>query len=141
MVETDLKGAVRDVLDLLNAELRHRAIELDLDFPKRPMKVIGDRTQLQQVVLNLIMNSAEAMSSCSKERRIGIGCAPDDQQFVRLSVSDTGRGISRWITFSKRFTARRPRASGWGFRSAARSSRRMAGGSGRRLHRVRLARC
>ncbi len=93
MVETDLRGAVRDVLDLLNGELRHRAIELDLDFPKRPLTVIGDRTQLQQVVLNLIMNSAEAMSNSSRDRRIGIQCSLDDQQFVRLSVSDTGHGI------------------------------------------------
>nr|WP_210282903.1 PAS domain-containing sensor histidine kinase [Rhizobium sp. BK049] len=93
MERTDLRGAVRDVLDLLRGELRHREIELDLDLPKWPLEVIGDRTQLQQVVLNLVMNSAEAMAAASSERRIRIRCTEDEQQFVRVSVSDSGRGV------------------------------------------------
>nr|WP_210303174.1 PAS domain-containing sensor histidine kinase [Rhizobium aethiopicum] len=93
MERTDLKGAVRDVLDLLRGELRHREIELDLDLPKWPLEVIGDRTQLQQVVLNLVMNSAEAMAAASSDRRIRIRCTEDEQQFVRVSVSDSGRGV------------------------------------------------
>ncbi|MEK1896445.1 MAG: PAS domain S-box protein [Rhizobium sp.] len=93
MEQTDLKGALRDVLDLLRGELRHREIELDLDLPKWSLEVIGDRTQLQQVVLNLVMNSAEAMAAASSERRIRIRCTEDEQQFVRVSVSDSGRGV------------------------------------------------
>ncbi|MBB4227048.1 hypothetical protein GGD56_000868 [Rhizobium mongolense] len=93
MERTDLKGALRDVLDLLRGELRHRQIELDLDLPKWSPEVIGNRTQLQQVVLNLVMNSAEAMGASSSERRIGIRCTKDEEQFVRVSVSDSGRGV------------------------------------------------
>jgi PAS domain S-box-containing protein len=93
MERTDLKGALRDVLDLLRGELRHRQIELDLDLPKWSPEVIGNRTQLQQVVLNLVMNSAEAMGASSSERRIGIRCTKDGEQFVRVSVSDSGRGV------------------------------------------------
>lgn len=93
MEQTDLKGALHHVLDLLRGELRHRDIELDLDLPQRSLEVIGDRTQLQQVVLNLVMNSAEAMATSSGEKRIGIRCAEDEQQFMRVSVSDSGRGV------------------------------------------------
>lgn len=93
MEQTDLKGALRDVLDLLRGELRHRDIELDLDLPKGLLELIGDRTQLQQVVLNLVMNSAEAMDASSSERRISIRCTKDGEPFVKVSVSDSGRGI------------------------------------------------
>jgi signal transduction histidine kinase len=39
------------------------------------------------------MNSAEAMAAASSERRIRIRCTEDEQQFVRVSVSDSGRGV------------------------------------------------
>ncbi|EJZ18550.1 PAS domain S-box protein (plasmid) [Rhizobium sp. Pop5] len=94
MEQTDLKSALRDVLDLLREELRHREIEIDLDLPERSLEVFGDRTQLQQVVLNLVMNSAEAMAASPRERRIGIRCAGDEQKILSVSVSDTGPGVS-----------------------------------------------
>jgi len=92
MEATDLKGALRDVLDLLKGELRHRDIELSIDLPTRPLKVIGDRTQLQQVVLNLVMNSAEAMKSSAGPHRVDILCTVDERH-ARVSVLDTGRGV------------------------------------------------
>jgi signal transduction histidine kinase len=91
---TELTSAVRDVLDLLRGELFKRAIEVNLDMPELPVAVLGDRTQLQQVVLNLVMNSAEAMTASSQERRINIRCALDEACLVTVSVSDTGRGVA-----------------------------------------------
>ncbi|NEI18985.1 PAS domain S-box protein [Rhizobium leguminosarum] len=90
---TDFKSALRDVLDLLRGELRHRGIELNLDVSESPIEVIGDRTQLQQVVLNLVMNSAEAIAASSTEKCITVGCARDEQDGVKVSVSDTGAGV------------------------------------------------
>ena len=58
-----------------------------------PIEVVGDRTQLQQVVLNLIMNSAEAMAASCEARRIVIRCTIDEE-LVKMSVSDTGRGVA-----------------------------------------------
>lgn len=92
--QTELTSAVRDVLDLLRGELRKRGIEVNLAIPDLPVTVLGDRTQLQQVVLNLVMNSAEAMTASSRERRINIRCALDEPHLVTVSVSDTGRGVS-----------------------------------------------
>ncbi|QFY63402.1 PAS domain S-box protein (plasmid) [Rhizobium grahamii] len=90
---TELNSAVRDVLDLLRGELRKRAIEVNLVMPGVPVAVLGDRTQIQQVVLNLVMNSAEAMTASSRERRIDIRCALDEPRLATVSVSDTGRGV------------------------------------------------
>jgi signal transduction histidine kinase len=90
---TELSSAMREVLDLLRGELQKRAIEVNLTVPDLPVAVLGDRTQLQQVVLNLVMNSAEAMTASSRERRIDIRCALDEPRLVTVSVSDTGRGV------------------------------------------------
>ncbi|MBY5332734.1 PAS domain S-box protein [Rhizobium leguminosarum] len=89
---TDFKPAVREVLDLLTGELQRRGIELSLDMAATPIEVVGDRTQLQQVVLNLVMNSAEAMTASSTAKHINIRCAVEEQ-LVSVSVSDTGRGV------------------------------------------------
>ncbi|KZS55114.1 hypothetical protein FHT80_004722 [Rhizobium sp. BK226] len=90
--KTDFKPAVREVLNLLTGELQRRGIEVGLDMAQMPIEVVGDRTQLQQVVLNLVMNSAEAMAASSGARRIVIRCTADEQ-LVKVSVSDTGRGV------------------------------------------------
>lgn len=91
--QTDFKLAVREVLDLLRGELQRREIEVALDLSDAPVEVIGDRTQIQQVILNLVMNSAEAMAASSSERRINIRCVAEEQ-LVSVSVSDTGHGVS-----------------------------------------------
>ncbi|MBB3135547.1 hypothetical protein FHS26_003292 [Rhizobium pisi] len=90
--KTDFKPAVREVLNLLTGELQRRGIEVGLEMAEHPIEVVGDRTQLQQVVLNLVMNSAEAMTASSIAKRINIRCAVEEQ-LVRVSVSDTGRGV------------------------------------------------
>ncbi|HEV7310130.1 PAS domain S-box protein [Ensifer sp.] len=90
--QTDFKPAVREVLDLLRGELQRRGIEIALDMAEMPIEVLGDRTQLQQVVLNLVMNSAEAMMVSSGARRINIQCTADEH-FANVTVSDTGPGV------------------------------------------------
>lgn len=52
-----------------------------------------DRVQIQQVVINLVRNACEAMSECP-ERRLSVRTSSDQPGFVRVSVSDTGPGIS-----------------------------------------------
>jgi len=91
--QTDLRPAVREVLNLLTGELQRRGIDVVLDMAEVPIEVVGDRTQLQQVVLNLIMNSAEAMAASCEARRIVIRCTIDEE-LVKVSVSDTGRGVA-----------------------------------------------
>ena len=90
----DLNDAAREVLSLIAGELlRAKALvrmELAADLPR----IHGDRVQLQQVVLNLVLNAAEAMASVEdRPRQICIRTEVEGSDRVRLSVKDTGPGI------------------------------------------------
>ena len=90
----DLNDATREVLSLVAGEL-HRAkavirLELAADLPS----IHGDRVQLQQVVLNLVLNAAEAMALVDdRPRQIVIRSEREGADRVRLSVKDTGLGL------------------------------------------------
>ena len=65
-------------------------VELDDEIPL----VTGDRVQLQQVILNLILNASDAMSSVEdRPRHLVIRTEPDESDLVRLSVQDAGIGF------------------------------------------------
>jgi PAS domain S-box-containing protein len=89
---TDFSLALRDVLDLLHGELRSRGLGVIVELPAEPIEVLGDRTQLQQVLVNLIMNAAEATSQ-RPEAVIKISCNVGQIGDVEVSVSDFGNGI------------------------------------------------
>lgn len=92
MEKTDLKKALGDVLFLLREELHSRGLQVVPDLTAEPVVVFGDRTQLQQVLLNLIMNGAEATTQGS-EAVIRVRCSQNSEGKVEVSVSDTGQGI------------------------------------------------
>jgi signal transduction histidine kinase len=90
----DLNEATREVIALSYRELqRCRVIlreELAADLPP----VRGDRVQLQQVIMNLLLNALEAMNSVDDHpRRLTISTRPDEGERVRLSVQDSGVGL------------------------------------------------
>ena len=91
----DLNDVVRDVVPLVRAELRHQEISLMLDLASKLPPVLGDRIQLQQVLLNLVMNAVEAMGTVTgRPRRLIIRSEPDDDDHVSVAVQDTGIGIA-----------------------------------------------
>jgi hypothetical protein len=91
----DLNEATREVIALSLSEFqRNRLIvrqELADDLPL----VIGDRVQLQQVILNLLLNASDAMSAINdRPRQLTIRTEADQDDCVRLMVQDTGGGIN-----------------------------------------------
>jgi len=91
----DLNEVVRDVVALVRAELRHQDISLALDLASQLSPVLGDRVQLQQVLLNLVINGLEAMVSVTdRPRELTIRSGPYDDDHVRVAVQDTGIGIA-----------------------------------------------
>ena len=71
-----------------------RSVTLDFMPAGKPLHVRGDRIQLQQVILNLILNGIEAMSDLDQGARVlSITSAPDGPTGVRVSVNDCGIGL------------------------------------------------
>jgi len=90
----DLNDAVREVLALSSNELHSSRVVLRTDFDAGLRAVKGDRVQLQQVILNLILNAADAMKEVrDRPRNLLIATARENADRVRLSVSDSGVGI------------------------------------------------
>jgi C4-dicarboxylate-specific signal transduction histidine kinase len=90
----DLNEAVREVIALSLSELQKNRVivrpELSPDLPL----VTGDRVQVQQVILNLLRNASDAMSTIDdRPRDLLIRTEPDDNDQVRLSVGDVGIGF------------------------------------------------
>ena len=93
MERTDVNRVLHDVLFLLRKELHSRGLQVATDTPPDALFVLGDRTQLQQVLLNLIMNSAEAMHP-DEAAVVTVRCERTKDRNIEISVSDTGQGIA-----------------------------------------------
>jgi PAS domain S-box-containing protein len=90
----DLNDAAREVLALSSSELQICRVILRTDLDADLPPVNGDRVQLQQVILNLILNATDAMRTLDdRPRNLLIVTFPEDANHVRLSVSDSGVGI------------------------------------------------
>jgi signal transduction histidine kinase len=80
------------VLELVRIDLKKNGVELKTQFDEKISVVEGDKVQLQQVVLNLVMNAIEAMQSV-QPRVLKIQTDQTSPGMVRVSIEDTGTGI------------------------------------------------
>jgi signal transduction histidine kinase len=89
----DLNEATREVVALSLSELERNKVTVRTEFGELP-PVQGDRVQLQQVILNLLLNASDAMSGVvDRPRQLVIRTERDGEDHVRLSVRDTGVGF------------------------------------------------
>lgn len=94
-VPVDLNEVVRDALLFIRHDIESRTIDLTLTLDFGLPEVAGDRVQLQQVVINLLVNSIQAMSSPDISRRgLDLLTSQDQDGRVIFSVHDSGPGIA-----------------------------------------------
>jgi PAS domain S-box-containing protein len=95
LVSVRVNDIAREVATLVRSAALIRDIKMDLDLEPDLPEVLGDRVQLQQVLLNLIMNGFEAMEKQSPEnRRLTVRTRLEKgDQYLQVSVIDTGEGI------------------------------------------------
>ena len=117
-----IKIVVADVLALARRELAERHIKVGTELPEDLPSVSGDRIQLQQVLLNLVMNGIDAMSEVEEARRVlTISGRRDElagQPAVLIAVQDFGSGFSRedYERFFDAFYTTKPTGMGMGLR-------------------------
>jgi C4-dicarboxylate-specific signal transduction histidine kinase len=95
-VPMDINQTIRDVVVLMRNEAEGKGVTLEMDLATDLPLVVGDRVQLQQVILNLLMNGAEAAASVKdRERRVQIRSRQHESEKVLVSVRDSGEGIDQ----------------------------------------------
>jgi two-component system, LuxR family, sensor kinase FixL len=90
----DLNSVVRDVEQLVSRDAALRGVSLSICLAPGLPEISGDRTHMQQVVLNLIVNGMDALAAQPRERRqITVSTGPGTDGQVELAVIDSGQGI------------------------------------------------
>jgi signal transduction histidine kinase len=90
----DLNEATREVIALSLSELQRNRVALHQELTEDLPLVLGDRIQIQQVILNLVRNGSDAMSAVDdRPRELLIKTESDEDSGVCLSVKDTGVGF------------------------------------------------
>jgi len=90
----DINETIRETIPLLQRELVRQRVSLRLELASTLPKVLGDRVQLQQVIINLMVNGVEAIANATElPRELMIGSRPHDPDHVLVAVQDSGIGF------------------------------------------------
>jgi C4-dicarboxylate-specific signal transduction histidine kinase len=89
----DVNDVIREMIVLLHNEATRYAVSVRTELTAGLPQVMGDRIQLQQVMMNLIMNSVDAMKDVDRTRELTIASQRAETEHVLVSVSDTGGGL------------------------------------------------
>jgi PAS domain S-box-containing protein len=94
-VPLDINDVVKEATALVQREMESHQVSLRLELTPAVPMILGDRVQLQQVIINLVMNGIEAMQSVTdRPRELVIRSGQNETHQVLVSVTDCGVGIS-----------------------------------------------
>jgi C4-dicarboxylate-specific signal transduction histidine kinase len=114
----DVNEVIQEMISLLRGEATRYAISVHTELASDLPPVMGDRVQLQQVVMNLMINSIDAMKSGDGTRELAIKSQRAENEHLVVSVSDTGVGLPPGQAdqiFNAFFTTK-PHGTGMGLR-------------------------
>jgi C4-dicarboxylate-specific signal transduction histidine kinase len=89
----DLNDAIKEVIEMVQAPIEKNRVSVRTRLAAALTSVCGDRVQLQQVMLNLILNAVEAMGSVEERQRMLLVVTEQRAADVLVAVHDSGRGI------------------------------------------------
>jgi len=93
--QLDINDLIRDVMTLVRGELQRRGVSIRTELADDLPRLSGNHAQLRQVLLNLIMNAADAMASVMDRARVlDVGSAHPEHHDVVVTVQDTGTGVT-----------------------------------------------
>jgi PAS domain S-box-containing protein len=114
----DISQTIRETVALLRSEATRHSISIRTELAADLPQIVGDRVQLQQVAMNLIVNSIEAMKGVDGIRELVVKSHRAENEQVTVSVSDTGIGFPQQLAeeiFDPFFTTK-PHGTGMGLR-------------------------
>jgi PAS domain S-box-containing protein len=114
----EVNEVIEEMIVLLHGETTRYAISVRTDLATDLLQVMGDRVQLQQVMMNLMMNSIDAMKDVDGTRKLTIKSQRAENEQVLVSISDTGVGLppqQAHQIFNAFFTTK-PHGTGMGLR-------------------------
>ena len=94
LAEIDMNDVIQEVVSLLSNESSRHRVMMTTNLAARLPRVRGDRIQLQQVMVNLIMNAVDATRAVSDGPREILICSAKDGECVVVSVEDSGTGLN-----------------------------------------------
>ncbi|WP_321789354.1 PAS domain S-box protein [Paraburkholderia sp. J94] len=109
ITDVDVNGIIEESVELVRREVSSHGVEMSVSLAQAPLVVCGDRVQLQQVVINLLMNGVQAMANISDGAKLNIITARDEGS-ARVQIDDSGHGISEanaTLLFTPFFTTRK----------------------------------
>ncbi len=90
----DLNEVVKEVINLIRSEAGKRCVTLEIDLETELPNILGDRVQLQQVLVNLCINGFDAMDSLvDRPRKLSVRTRVHDPAAIRVEVQDNGVGL------------------------------------------------
>jgi PAS domain S-box-containing protein len=98
----NINEVIADVIGMMREEMRKQNVSVQVEPLADPPAVEANRTQLQQVILNLVLNAIESLSQVTdRPRRLSVKTVRDGDDTVRVEVGDTGVGVAldqmNWI--------------------------------------------
>ena len=90
----DINDVIKEVVTMTQSALQARGVSVRIDLPPGLPRATGDRVQIQQVLMNLIINGADAMSSVTSGRRtLRLASRVDSSGSILVSIEDSGTGL------------------------------------------------